>query len=60
MGLVHTVKATSANVHDVTGVPSLLTCEEKFIYGDSVYLGAKKRENAVIKNNKGENNQTQN
>lgn len=50
-GLVHTVKAPSANVHDVTKVSELLTGEEEFVYGDSGYLGAEKRENAVIKNN---------
>ena len=52
-GLVHTVKATSANVHDVTVISELLRCEEKFVYGDSGYLGAEKGEDAVIKNNNG-------
>mgnify|MGYP001052667420 CR=1 FL=1 len=52
-GLVHTVKVTSANVHDVTKVSELLTGEEEFVYGDSGYLGAEKREDAVIKNNNG-------
>lgn len=49
-GLVHTVKTTSANVHDVTVTPDLLTGEETFVYGDSGYLGAEKRENAVVRN----------
>ncbi len=52
-GLVHTVKATAANVHDVTVTPELLTGEENFVYGDSGYLGADKRENAVIRNQSG-------
>lgn len=49
-GLVHTVKVTAANVHDVTIMPDLLTGEERYVYGDSGYIGADKRENAVIKN----------
>lgn len=53
-GLVHTVKATSANVHDVTMVPKLLTGEENVIYGDSGYLGAEKREDAIVRNQQGE------
>lgn len=52
-GLVHTVKATAANVHDVTMMAELLTGEEETIYGDSGYLGADKREDAVIRNKKG-------
>lgn len=39
-GLVHTVEATSANVHDVIETSKLLTGEEKVVYGDSGYLGA--------------------
>lgn len=49
-GLVHTVKTTAANVHDVTVTPDLLTGEETFVYGDSGYIGADKRENAIVKN----------
>ena len=52
-GLVHTVKATAANVHDVTVTPDLLTGEETFVYGDSGYIGAEKRENTIVKNNCG-------
>lgn len=52
-GLVHTVKTTAANVHDVTVTPDLLTGEETFVYGDSGYIGADKRENAIVKNNCG-------
>ncbi len=48
-GLVHTVKTTAANVHDVTAMSDLLTDEETYIYGYSGYLGADKRENAVEK-----------
>ena len=52
-GLVHTVKTTSANVHDVTVAQELLHGEENEIFGDSGYIGANKRENAVIRNKKG-------
>ncbi|MDE5853048.1 MAG: IS5/IS1182 family transposase, partial [Oscillospiraceae bacterium] len=33
----------SANVHDVTVMPDLLTGEETYVYGDSGYIGADKR-----------------
>ena len=52
-GLVHTVEATPANVHDVAEVPKLLTGEEEAVYGDSGYLGAGKREDAVVRNKAG-------
>ncbi len=52
-GLVHTVKATAANVHDVTMTSELLTSEEYETYGDSGYIGADKRDDAIIHNNKG-------
>lgn len=52
-GLVHTLKTTSANVHDVTVMQDLLHGEENEVYGDSGYIGANKRENAVIRNKKG-------
>ena len=52
-GLVHTVEATAANVHDVTQVPKLLTGEEEVVYGDSGYLGAGKREDATVRNKSG-------
>ena len=51
--LVHTVEATPANVHDVAEVPKLLTGEEEAVYGDSGYLGAGKREDAVVRNKSG-------
>ena len=34
-GLVHHVKVTGANIHDVTMVPQLLSGEEVSVYGDS-------------------------
>ena len=53
-GLVHTVKVTSANIHDVTMVPELLTGDEDSVYGDSGCLGAEKREDAVLFNVNGQ------
>jgi IS5 family transposase len=52
-GLVHTVKVTSANVHDVEMTSELLTGEEETVHGDSGYLGAGKRKDAVVRNKKG-------
>ena len=52
-GLVHTVKATPANVHDVNITSELLHGEEETVNGDSGYLGAEKREDAIVRNNKG-------
>lgn len=52
-GLVHHLEVTGANVHDVTIVPKLLTGEETEVYGDSGYLGAEKREDAIIYNDQG-------
>ena len=52
-GLVQTVKATGANVHDVSMTPELLHGEEETVNGDSGYVGAEKREDAIVRNNKG-------
>ena len=52
-GLVHTVEATPANVHDVVETAKLLTGEEEVVYGDSGYLGAEKRDDAIIRNKSG-------
>ena len=41
-GLVHTVEATAANVHDATETSKLLTGDEDEVYGDSGYLGVEK------------------
>ena len=49
-GLVHTVKVTPANKHDVTMTAELMHGDEERLYGDSGYLGADKRENAILKN----------
>ena len=52
-GLVHTVKVTPANKHDVTMTSELMHGDEEKLYGDSGYLGADKRENAILKNRSG-------
>lgn len=39
-GLVHTVKTTTANTHDVTVTHELLNGEEERVYGGSSYIGA--------------------
>ena len=52
-GLVHTVEATAANVHDATETSKLLTGDEDEVYGDSGYLGAEKRDDAIIRNKAG-------
>ena len=49
-GLVHSIEVTGANTHDVTMVPKLLTGEENAVYGDSGYLGAEKRDDAITRN----------
>ena len=52
-GLVHTVKVTPANKHDVTMTAELMHGDEERLYGDSGYPGADKRENAIPKNRSG-------
>lgn len=52
-GLVHTVKVTAANVHDVAVAAQLLTGEEETVHGDSGYLGAQKRPEAIRRNRAG-------
>ena len=52
-GLVHTIKATSANEHDVTVTSQLLHGDEKEVYGDSGYIGAETRAEAITKNKSG-------
>lgn len=51
---MHTVEATPANVHDVAEASKLLTGDEEEVYGDSGYLGAGKREDAIVENQSGQ------
>ena len=52
-GLVHHVDTTAANVNDVTEVSHLMHGEEDTVHGDSGYIGAQKRPDAIVRNNKG-------
>ncbi|MCM1364175.1 MAG: IS5 family transposase [Faecalibacterium sp.] len=52
-GLIHTVKVTSANEHDVTITSQLLHGEEDDVYGDSGYIGADKRKEAILRKKSG-------
>jgi len=52
-GIVHTVKATGANVSDVTMTSELMHGEEETLNGDSGYLGAEKRKDAKVRNKSG-------
>lgn len=49
-GLIHHIKATPANEHDITVVHELLHGEEETVHGDSGYTGAQKRPEAIRKN----------
>ena len=51
-GLVHQLKTTAANEHDVTAA-ELLYGKEKTVYGDSGYLGIEKGPESILKNKKG-------
>lgn len=53
-GIVHKIVVTAANIHDVSMVSDLLSGEEKEVYGDSGYIGAQKREDAILKNINGD------
>ena len=55
-GLVHTVKVTAANVHDVIVTSDMLTGEEEVVYGDSGYPSSDKRPKAQKKNRAGKAN----
>jgi len=46
-GLVHTVRATAANVHDVVEANHYCTGEETDVYGDAGYRSADSDERAT-------------
>ncbi len=52
-GLVHHMEVTSANEHDVTVTSKLMHSEEETLHGDSGYIGAEKREDAIVRNKQG-------
>lgn len=43
-GIVHTITATAANVHDICETSKLLRKDDRFAYGDSAYIGIEKRD----------------
>lgn len=43
-GYIHSLTATAANEHDITQAHELLREDDEVMYGDSAYLGMKKRE----------------
>ena len=47
--LVHHVKTTAANEHYITAVPGLMRGKEERLGGDSGYIGAEKRPEAIKK-----------
>ena len=49
-GLVHTTEMTAANVSDVSVTPKPLHGEEESVNEDNGYIGAEKREDAVLQN----------
>ena len=51
--LVRKSETTAANVHDVTQAAGLMDGTEEELYGDSGYLGAEKREEAILTHDQG-------
>lgn len=43
-GLVHSITATSANIHDINEAHKLIREDDEVVYGDSGYTGIEKRE----------------
>jgi transposase, IS5 family len=43
MGLIHSIKTTSANEHDITQADRLLHGDEQSVWGDAGYVGIEKR-----------------
>lgn len=46
-GYVHTIKTTSANVHDIVATHELIREDDTVVYGDSGYVGIEKREEII-------------
>ena len=57
--LVHSGEVARANTHDVTMIRNLLTGEKNTVYGDSVYLGAEKRDDVITRKHLWEKDQIQ-
>ena len=52
---VHTTVTTAANVSNVSVAPKLLHGEEESVHEESGYVGAEKREAAILRNRQGKN-----
>ncbi len=52
-GLVRKIETTAASVHDVTQAAGLMDGAEEELCGDRGYLGAEKREEAILTNDQG-------
>ena len=52
-GIIHTIKVTAANVSDVAETANLMHGEEETLHADAGYIGANKREEAIIRNKMG-------
>jgi transposase, IS5 family len=46
-GYIHSITATSANVHDISETAKLIRPDDEVVYGDSGYLGIEKRSEIV-------------
>jgi len=46
-GLVHTITATAANIHDISETSKLIREDDEIVYGDSGYLGIKNRKSSA-------------
>jgi len=51
-GYIHSVEATSANVHDITEAAKLIRPDDEVVYGDAGYLGIDKRSEIVADDRK--------
>lgn len=43
-GIVHTITAASANIHDITEASKFIRSDDEVVYGDSGYIGIEKRD----------------
>lgn len=48
-GIVHSLTATAANVHDLTEMPKLLHGQEREVYGDQMYWSKAHRQSALAR-----------
>lgn len=51
-GFIHSIEATSANVHDITEAAMLIRLDDEVVYGDAGYLGIEKRPAIIMDEHK--------